>query len=108
MVIFTYRIADITRFDCVGSVARWGKGELRVSTRCLEWKPTCISRIQVIKSTMTILRSLERPESWAVAAKKVKNSAVLGIRMFAENGVEERLIVKTTVRFLDHFVCPFI
>ena len=38
-----------------------------------------------------ILRSLERPESWLVAAKKVKNSAVVRIRIF---GLEERLIVK--------------
>ena len=56
----------------------------------------------------TILRILERPESWTVAAKNVKKSAVLGIRIFAGSGFEEKLIVKTTVRFLDHFVCPFI
>ena len=58
-----------------------------------------------LESTMTILRSLERPESWPVAAIKVKSS---GIRIFIESGLEERLIVKTTVRFLDHLVCPFI
>ena len=45
---------------------------------------------------MTILRSLERPENWPVAAKKVKNSAALGIRIFVESGLEESLIVKTT------------
>jgi hypothetical protein len=37
-----------------------------------------------MKSTTTILRSLERPENWPMAAKKVKNSAVLGIRIFEE------------------------
>ena len=45
---------------------------------------------------MTILRSLERPENWPVAAKKVKNSAALGIRIFVESGLEESLIVKST------------
>jgi hypothetical protein len=69
--------------------------------------------VQVIKSTMTILPSLsleslesesERPESWPVTTKKEKNSAALGIRIFVESGLEEMLIVKTTVRFLDHLV----
>jgi hypothetical protein len=60
---------------------------------------------------MTILHSFERSESWPVATKREKNSAALGIRIFVESGLEEerlRLIVKTTVRFLDHLVCPFI
>jgi hypothetical protein len=58
---------------------------------------------------MTILHSFERSESWPVATKREKNSAALGIRIFVESGPEkERLIVKTTVRFLDHLVCPFI
>jgi hypothetical protein len=88
------------------------KGELRVSARYMTWQPTRISHIQVIKSTMTILRSLsldsesdsETPESWPVATKKVKNSAALGIRIFVESGLQERLIVKTTVRFPVHLV----
>ena len=44
--------------------------------------------------------------SWAVETKRANNSAVLGIRIFVESGLglEERLIVKKTVRFLDHFV----
>ena len=47
---------------------------------------------------------LWRPESWAVETKRAKNSAVLGILIFVESRLEERLIVKTTVRFLDHLV----
>jgi hypothetical protein len=54
------------------------------------------------KSTMTILHILERSESWPVAAKKVRNSAVVGIRIFLESELVERLIVETTVMFLDH------
>jgi hypothetical protein len=58
---------------------------------------------------MMILHSFERSESRPVAAKKVKNSPALGIRIFVESKLEEeRLIVKTTVRFFDHLVCPFI
>jgi hypothetical protein len=112
-------IAGITRLDCIKStrIARrllltvTKKGELRVSARYMKWQPTFISRIQVIESTMTILHNFERSESWPVAAKKVKNSPTLGIRIFVESGLEEleeRLIIKTTVRFLDHLVCPFI
>jgi hypothetical protein len=77
----------------------------------MKWPPTtCISRVQVIKSTMTILRILERSESWPVATKKVRNSAVVGIRIFLEtrSGLVERLIVETTVMFFDHLVSPFI
>ena len=102
--MFSDRIADITRFDCIRSVASLCKGELRVSRRYMKWQPTGIS-IQVIKSTTTILRSLEKPENWPIAAKIVTNSAVLGIRIFEESGLEERLAVKTTVRFLEY---PFI
>ena len=55
---------------------------------------------------------LRRLESLPIAAKIVRNSAVLGIRIFVESEFEEldeRLIVtKTTVRFFDHLVCPFI
>ena len=56
------------------------------------------------------LRSFEKSESWPVAAKIVKNSAALGILIFVESGLDERLIVKTTVRFVDHLAseCPFI
>jgi hypothetical protein len=60
---------------------------------------------------MTILHFFA---SWPVAAAsvtaiKVKKTAALGIRIFVESGLEEeRLIVKTTVRFFDHLVCPFI
>ena len=57
---------------------------------------------------MMILRILERLESWPVAAKKAKNSAVLGIRIFVVSGLDERLIVKTIVRFFVNLVCPFI
>ena len=41
--------------------------------------------------------------SWPVETKRARISAVLGIRMFVESGLEleERLIVKTTVRLLD-------
>ena len=50
--------------------------------------------------------------SWPVETKKAINSAVLGIRIFKffESGLEEKMIVETTVRFLDHIVCtsPFI
>ena len=56
---------------------------------------------------MSILRMLWRPVSWAVETKRANNSAVLGIRIFAESGLgleEERLIVKITVRLLDHLV----
>ena len=73
----------ITGIDYMISDARFllKKGEL--SARYMRWQPTCISRIQAaIKSMVTILRSFERPESWPVAAKKVKNSAVVGIRIF--------------------------
>ena len=63
--------------------------------------------IQVLKSMMAILRSVDKSESLPVTAKIVKNSAGVGIRIFVESGLEGRLIVKTTVRFLDHFVCPF-
>ena len=89
------------------------KGDLRlgVSAHYMKWQPTSVSRIQVIvRSTMTILRIFKRPESWLswpVAAIKVKAWSV-GIRIFVESGLEERLIVKTTVRFFDHLVCPFI
>ena len=47
-----------------------------------------------------------RPESWLswpVAAIKVKAWSV-GIRIFVESGFEERLIVKTTVRFFDFYM----
>ena len=59
---------------------------------------------------MTILHIPERLESWPVAAKKVKNSPAVGIRIFdfVVSELDERLIVKTTVEFLDHLVCPFI
>ena len=63
--------------------------------------------MQVIESMMTILRSVKRPESWPVAVIRVKAWSV-GIRIFVERGLEERLIVKTTVRFLDHLVGLFI
>ena len=61
----------------------------------------------------TILHNFERSESWPEAAKIVKNSAALGIRILfveIESGLYERLIVKTTVRFIDHLqvVRPFI
>ena len=59
------------------------------------------------KGMMSILRMLWRLVSWAVETKRVNNSAVLGIRIFVESRLEGRLIV-TTVRFLDHLVCPFI
>jgi hypothetical protein len=45
-----------------------------------------------MKSIMSILHSLEKSESWPVAAKKVKIGAA-GIRIFVESGFEERLIV---------------
>ena len=48
---------------------------------------------------------------WAVGTKRANNSAVLGIRIFVERGLgleEERLIVKTTGRFLYYLVCPLI
>ena len=61
-----------------------------------------------MKSIMTILRWFERPVSWPVETKKAINSAVLGILIFAESGLEETLMVETTVRFLDHLVWPFI
>jgi hypothetical protein len=50
-----------------------------------------------------ILRK-EGLENWPVATKKVKNS-VVGRHIFVESG--ERLIVKTTVRFINHFAGPF-
>ena len=50
----------------------------------------------------------ERPVSWPVVAKKAKNSAVLGIRIFVKSGLEERVTVKTTVRFFYHLKQPFI
>ena len=55
-----------------------------------------------------VFTGLERPESWPVAAKIAKNSAVEGIRIFVESGLEGRLIVKTTVKFFAHLACPFI
>ena len=60
------------------------------------------------KGMMSILRMLWRPVSWAVETKRAKYSAVLGIRIFVESRLEGRLIVNTTVRFLDHLVCSFI
>ena len=57
---------------------------------------------------MTILRVVEKPESWPVATIKEKNSAAVGIRIFVVSELDERLIVKTTVKFLVHIVCPFI
>ena len=54
---------------------------------------------------MSILRWFEKPVSWPVETKKAINSAVLGILIFVERGIEERLIVKTIVRFLVHLVC---
>ena len=51
-----------------------------------------------------ILRK-EGLESWPVATKIANHSAV-GRRIFVESG--ERLIVKTKVRFIYHFACPFI
>ena len=74
----------------------------------MKWKPTCVSRVLIIKSIMSILRWLEKSVSWPVETKRARNSAVLGILIFVESGLEEELIVKTTVRFLDHLVCPFI
>ena len=52
------------------------------------------------KSIMSILRWFEKPVSWPVETKRARNSAILGIRIFLEDGLEEKLIVKTTVRFL--------
>ena len=46
--------------------------------------------------------------SWPVETKKAINSAVLGILIFVGSGFEERLMVETTVRFIDHLVWPFI
>ena len=49
--------------------------------------------------------------SWPVVMKRAINSAVLGILIFVEtleSGFEERLMVETTVRFLDHLVWSFI
>ena len=57
---------------------------------------------------MTILRIFERSESWPVAAKKVKNWVAVGIFILMVSGLDEKLIVKTTVKFLAHLVCPYI
>ena len=46
--------------------------------------------------------------SWPVETKRARNSAVLGIRIFVESGLEERRIVKTTVRFLEHLVSFYV
>ena len=42
--------------------------------------------------------------SWPAETKRARNSAVLGIRIFVESGLEGKLFVKTTVRFLEHLV----
>ena len=46
--------------------------------------------------------------SWPVETKRARNSAVLGILIFVGSGLDEKLIVKATVRFLVHLVCLFI
>ena len=79
----------------------------------MKWKPTCVSRVLIIKleSIMSILRWFEKPVSWPVVTKRAINSAVLGILIFVEtleSGFEERLMIETTVRFLDHLVWSFI
>ena len=57
---------------------------------------------------MLILRWFEKPVNWPVETKRARNSAALGILIFVESGLDEKLIVKATVRFLDHpsLVCP--
>ena len=69
----------------------------------MKLKPTCVSCVLIIKSIVSILRWFEKPVSWPVETKRARISAVLGIRIFVESGLEleERLIVKTTVRLLD-------
>ena len=42
--------------------------------------------------------------SWPVETKRAINSAVFGIRILVESGLDKKLIVKTTVRFLDPFI----
>ena len=73
---------------------------LQVSARYKKWKP-CVSRVLIIKSIMSILRWFERLVSWPVEKKKAIISAVLGILIFVESGLEERL------RFLDHLVSSY-
>ena len=55
---------------------------------------------------MSILRWFEKPVSWPVETKRARISAVLGIRIFVESGLEEKAdcYSQTTVRFLDHIV----
>ena len=69
----------------------------------MKLKPTCVNCVLIIKSIVSILRWFEKPVSWPVETKRARISAVLGIRIFIESGLEleERLIVKTTVRLLD-------
>ena len=57
---------------------------------------------------MSILRWFENLVSWPVETKRARNLAVLGIRIFVESGLEERLIVKTTVRFLELLVSFYV
>ena len=71
------RIAGITFLDRIKrSVARWCGQCLQVSARYIGWKPTCVSRVLIIKSNMSILRWFEKPVSWLVETKKAINSAV--------------------------------
>ena len=90
MVPITDRIAGITWFDCIRSVARWYGQCLQVSDRYMKWKPTSVSRVLIKKSIMSILRWFERPLNWPVVAKKAKSSAALGIRIFVESGLGKK------------------